>query len=76
MDALTDQAVSEENMFEYYNDIHVFSPGAGANNSWGPMFFININIIPICSFKVNFLQDDIFSFFSIQMHWRPTLTLP
>ena len=36
--ALIGQAVSE-NMFEYDNYIHVFSPGTGANNPLGPNFF-------------------------------------
>ena len=34
--ALIGKAVSEKNMFEYYNDIHAFSPRAGADNPLGP----------------------------------------
>ena len=32
-------AVSEKKMFEYYGHIHVYSPGAGADNPLGPKYF-------------------------------------
>ena len=45
-------------MFEYYNDIHLFRPVRGANNPLGPNVFININILPICSFPASYLQEN------------------
>ena len=36
--ALIGQAVSEK-MFEYYGQIHVYSPGAGADNPLGSKLF-------------------------------------
>ena len=35
-------------MFEYYVRIHVYYPGAGADNPPGDIFFININLLSIC----------------------------
>ena len=32
-------AVSEKKMFEYYGHIHVYSPGAGADNPPGAKIF-------------------------------------
>ena len=37
--ALIGQAVSEQMMFEYYGHIHVYSPGAGADNPLGTNCF-------------------------------------
>ena len=38
-----------------------FTPGQGQTTPWGQFFFININILPICSFPRSFLQEnDIF----------------
>ena len=37
--ALIGQAVSEEKMFEYYGDIHVYCPGVGAYEPLGSNFF-------------------------------------
>ena len=34
------RAVSEKNMFEFYGHIHVYSPGAGADNPLGPKYFL------------------------------------
>ena len=39
--ALIGQAVSEEKMFKYYGDIHVYCPGVGAYAPLGPIFFQN-----------------------------------
>ena len=39
--ALIGQEVSEKKMFENNGYIHVYSPGAGANNPLGSNFFIN-----------------------------------
>ena len=41
-------AVSEKKMFEYYDHIHVYSPGPGADNPWGQNIFININLLSTC----------------------------
>ena len=32
-------SVSEEKMFQYHGNIHVYSPGAGADNPLGPKYF-------------------------------------
>ena len=37
--ALIRQEVSEEKMFEYYGDIHVYCPGVGADEPRGSNFF-------------------------------------
>ena len=37
--ALIGLAVSEK-MFQYYGHIHVYSPGAGADNPLGPNYFL------------------------------------
>ena len=70
--------VSREKMFHYYGNIHVYSPGAGADNPPGAIFSININLqsvhLPIPS-KFYPLNSNL-PFFPIQMHWRPKLTLP
>ena len=34
--------------------IHVYSPGAGADNLWGQNFYFNINILSLWSFAVFF----------------------
>ena len=38
---LIGQSVLEEKMFENNGYVHVFSPGAGADNPMGSFFFIN-----------------------------------
>ena len=48
------QAVSEEKMFEYYGNIHVFCPGVGAHESLGSILFSESLIF---SPTVHFLQD-------------------
>ena len=47
--ALIGQVVSEEKMFEYYGNIHVYCPGVGAYEPLGPFFFriIYIHLLPI-----------------------------
>ena len=75
--ALIGQAVSEEMMFEYYGDIHVYCPGVGAYEPLGSNLFQNHKysaLLPI-SCKT-FTLNDILKVFPIQMHWRPMLTLP
>ena len=37
--ALIGQAVSEKKMLEYFVHIHVYSPGAGADNPMDPKIF-------------------------------------
>ena len=37
--ALIDQVVSKTKMFENNSHIHVYSPGAGADNPWGSNLF-------------------------------------
>ena len=39
--ALIGQVVSEEMMFEYYGNIHVYSPGVGPDKPLGPICFQN-----------------------------------
>ena len=39
--ALIGQAVSEKKMFEYYDNIHVYCPGVGADEPLVPNFFQN-----------------------------------
>ena len=46
--------VSEKKVFEYYGHIHVYSPGAGADNPPGAKISVNINLLSICLFPVNF----------------------
>ena len=36
---LIGQVVSEEKMFEYYGNIHVYCPGVGADEPLGSIFF-------------------------------------
>ena len=49
--ALFRQAVSEEKMFEYYGNIHVYCPGVGADEPLGSTFFFRIiNIQSYCPF--------------------------
>ena len=60
-------------MFHYYGNIHVYSPGAGADNPPGAKIFHSVHLpIPSKFYPLN----SILSFFPIQMHWRPKLTLP
>ena len=37
---LIGHAVSKKKMFENNGYVHVYSPGAGANNPWGQIYFI------------------------------------
>ena len=52
--ALTGQAVSEEMMFEYYGNIHVYCPGMGAYEPRGSNFFSESLIF---SPTAHFLQE-------------------
>ena len=52
--ALIGHAVSEEKMFEYYGDIHVYCPGVGAYEPLGSIFFSESLIF---SPTAHFLQD-------------------
>ena len=75
--ALISQAVLEQKTFQYHDNLHVYSPGAGADNpQGGKIFSININLLSICLFPVFYLLNSILPFFPIQMHWRPNGTLP
>ena len=57
IDALIGQAVSEEIMFEYYGNVHVYCPGVGAYESLGSNFFSESLLF---SPSANFLQDSHF----------------
>ena len=59
--ALIGLAVSEKKMFQYYGHIHVFSPGAGADNPLGPKYFLKHK------FSVHLLISSKFS--AIQLHF-------
>ena len=52
--SLIGQSVLEENTFPNGGNIHVFSPGTGADNSLGSNIFINTSIQSIQSFVVSF----------------------
>ena len=52
--ALIGQAVSEEKMFEYYGNIHVYCKGAGPYKPLGPTFFRIINILSYYPFPARF----------------------
>ena len=74
--ALISQAVSEK-MFQYYGHTHVYSPGAGADNPFGPKYFHKHKSSVHLLIPSKFLPlNDISLFFPIQMHGRPKLTLP
>ena len=70
------QAFSEK-MFEYYGHIHVYSPGAGADNPLGPNYFRKhkFSVHLLIPSKFSAIKRK-FSNFPIQMPWRPKLTLP
>ena len=64
-------------MFEYYGHTHVYSPGTGADNPLGLKYFHKHEYSVHLLIPSKFLPlNDIFQFFPIQMHGRPTLTLP
>ena len=48
--ALNGKTVSEEKIFEYYGNIHVYCPGVGVNLSLGSNFFTIINLQSVCPF--------------------------
>ena len=52
--SLSGQMVSEEKMFEYYRNIHVYCPGVGAYELIGTIFFPESLIF---SPTAHFLQD-------------------
>ena len=63
-------------MDEYYVHIHVYNPGAGADNPQGTKFFITINRLSICILPASFPHFKyILLIFPIQIHGRPILTL-
>ena len=51
--ALIGQVVSEENMFEYSGDIHVYCPRVGAYEPLGSIFLESLIFSP----TAHFLQD-------------------
>ena len=63
-------------MFEYYSHIHVYSPGAEADNPLGPKCFCkhkySIHLPISCKFCPS---THILTNFPIRMHGRPMLTL-
>ena len=36
--------------------LHVYSPGAEADNPWGQNFYVNINLLSLWSFAVSFFD--------------------
>ena len=72
--ALIGPAVSEEKIFEYFGNIHVYCSRVGADQPLGPFFFRLINLHLPISFKF-FSSNDILTIFTIQMHGPPMLTL-
>ena len=52
--ALIGQVVSEEKMFEYYGDIHVYCPGVGAYEPLGSIFLESFIISPTAHFQQDF----------------------
>ena len=78
--ALIGQVVSDsEKMFENNGHIHVYSPGAGADNPLGSNSFHKhtikypVNLVISCKF---FQINDFLTVCPIQTHKRPNLTLP
>ena len=64
-------------MFEYFGHIHVYSPGAGADNPLGPKYFHKHKYSVHSLIPSKFLPlNGIFLSFPIQMHGRPKLTMP
>ena len=76
---LIGQVVSEEKMFEYYGNIHVYCPGVGAYELLGTIFSESLIFSPTAHFLQelvllrisckNFTLNDIVKVFPIQMHW-------
>ena len=75
--AMTGQVVSEQKIFEYYGDVHVYCPGVGEDQPLVSNFFQNhkSSVHLAISFKY-FSSNDILTIFPIQMHGPPMLTLP
>ena len=70
--ALTDQVVLEMNMFENNGHLHVFSPGAGADDPLGSNFFYKhkslFNLVISCKF---FSLNGLVKVFPFQTHMQP-----
>ena len=64
-------------MLESNGHIHVFSPGAGADNPLGSVCFsltvFLVNIVHCCNFSP---LNDFVTVFPIQMYRQPNLILP
>ena len=74
---LSNQRTNGKKMFHYYGNIHVYSPGAGADNPQGLKFSIYINLLSNLPILSTFYPlNSILPYFPIQMHWRPKFTLP
>ena len=59
---MIDQTVSEEKMFEYFGDIHVYyCPGVGADEPLWSIFSESVIFIP----TAHFLQD-----FHLKLHFK------
>ena len=65
-----DPGVSEKKMFEYCGHLHVYSPGAGADNPLSPKYFhkhkSSVHLLIPSKFSAIKLHFPIF--FPIQMH--------
>ena len=58
---LIDRVVSEEKMFEYYGDIHVYCPGVGVYEPLGFMFFSSFFFFVFFCLFVFFSESLVFS---------------
>ena len=63
-------------MFEYYDNIHVYCPGVGADLPLGSFFQTHKYSVHLPISIKFFPSNDILKIFPIQMHGRPMLTLP
>ena len=64
-------------MFENNGYVHVYSPGAGADNPLGSNFFINSIIQTKQSIAASFPPlNDFVTVFAVQTYRLPNLTLP
>ena len=67
----------EKKMFEYYGHTHVYSPGAGADNSLGPKYFhkheYSVHLLILSKFFATKLH---FPIFSHSNAWAASVDLP
>ena len=69
-----DSQADLEKLYEKDGHKHVYSPGAGADNSFGSIFFIKIYSVNFLCCKFSLLNYFV-TVFSIQMYRLPNLTL-